>query len=640
MAALTDEQKKQVVQRWFDAVNSRDVAALDEITSPNLIDHSGLSSGHAPGADGHKRLVEQLHSTFDDWSSDIHDISVEGDRVTVVHSGRGYYPAQFQSLMGSAAADPEMRQISFDIVSTLRLDDEGKIAEHWAVEGPLGRKATPGPLTDDDRRRIALRWFDAVNSGDWQIVDDIVSPDLIDHTGLSDAHGGGSEGHKRLVGQLRAAFPDWASRIDDVTVEGDVVTISHSGGGTYPQALAPLMGSPPTDAEMKRIDFTIVSKVRIDDSGKIVEHWAEQTPLGRAGRAGEPPPTPSWPTPTPPTPTPTPAPTPGPPGGTGTPDQNKQYLENLVHQVIDAQLPDRANEYYAENVLNHDPVPGEAPGRAGIVELLKSVFEGFTEFRTTIEQQVAEADIAAHAWWQTFKHTGTYLGVPPTGKQVDVSGITIARIRSGKIVEQWESRDVVHLLQQLGAPVPVGPLEDGEGTPNVPGGGSDEALKAVALSYFYDVWDSGNVGLIDQVFAQDYKNNNPLPGQQPGVAGVRQFVNRFRRAFPDCAVSVDLQLAEEDRVVTRYTVRGTHRDTFQGVAATGRPIQVSGIAIHRIAGGRIAEAWGYWDQASLLVQLGAFQFPAVAGPGAGAPPPGQPGPGQPGPGQGGQPGWG
>jgi steroid delta-isomerase-like uncharacterized protein len=630
MAALTDEQKKQVVERWFDAVNNRDIAVLDDITSPYLVDHSGLSSGHAPGADGHKRLVEQLHTTFGDWSSDIHDISVEGDKVTVVHSGRGYYPAQFQSLMGGAAADPEMRQISFDIVSTLRIDDEGKIAEHWAVEGPLGRKATPGPLTDDDRKRIALRWFDAVNSGDWQIVDDIVSPNLVDHTGLSDAHGGGSEGHKRLVGQLRAAFPDWASRIDDVTVEGDIVTLRHSGGGTYPQALAPLMGSVPTDAEMKRIDFQIVSKVRIDDSGKIVEHWAEQTPLGRTGKAEG---APAWPTPTPPAPTPTPPP------GTGTSEQNKQYLENLVHQVIDAQAPDRASEYYAENVLNHDPVPGEAPGRAGIVALLESVFEGFTEFRTTIEQQVAEADIAAHAWWQTFKHTGPYLGVPPTGKQVDVSGITIARIRGGKIVEQWEARDVIHLLQQLGAPVPVGPLEDGEGTPQVPGGGPDaEALKAVALSYFYDVWDSGNVGLVDQLFAPDFTNNNPLLGQQPGVAGVRQFVNRFRRAFPDCAVSVDLQVAEADRVLTRYTVRGTHRDTFQGVPATGRPIEVSGIAIHRIAGGRIAEAWGYWDQATMLVQLGAFRFPDVAGGGGapGQPPPGQPGPA---PGQPGQPPW-
>src|SRR5256885_1418209 len=125
MAALTDEQKKQVVERWFDAVNNRDVAALDEITSPYLVDHSGLSSGHAPGADGHKRLVEQLHTTFGDWSSNIHDITVEGDKVTVVHSGSGYYPAQLQPLMGAAAADPEMRQISFDIVSTLRIDDEG-----------------------------------------------------------------------------------------------------------------------------------------------------------------------------------------------------------------------------------------------------------------------------------------------------------------------------------------------------------------------------------------------------------------------------------------------------------------------------------------------------------------------------------
>jgi steroid delta-isomerase-like uncharacterized protein len=203
-------------------------------------------------------------------------------------------------------------------------------------------------------------------------------------------------------------------------------------------------------------------------------------------------------------------------------------------------------------------------------------------------------------------------GPPPPPEPVQPGSQTTldigegAVVQTGSVVTTWNAGDGSTVaLRALVEPAAAG---GGGG-----GGGGGQDARDVVLSYFYDVWDSGNTGLVDQLFAPDFTNNNLLAGQQPGVVGVRQLVSRFRRAFPDCAVSVDLQLAEGDRVVTRYTVRGTHRDAFQGVPATGRSVQVSGIAIHRVAGGRIAEAWGYWDQASLLVQLGAFQFPNVGG---------------------------
>lgn len=192
--------------------------------------------------------------------------------------------------------------------------------------------------------------------------------------------------------------------------------------------------------------------------------------------------------------------------------------------------------------------------------------------------------------------------VPP-GSQTTLDIGEGAVVQTGSVISTWNAGDGdAVVLRALVEPAPAGG-----------GGGGGEDVRELVRSYFYDVWDGGDVGLVERLFAPDFANRSPLLGQQPGVAGIRQFVSRFRRAFPDCAVSVDLQLAESDRVVTRYTVRGTHRDTFQGVAATGRAIQVSGIAIHRVAGGRIAEAWGYWDQAALLVQLGAFRFPNVGG---------------------------
>src|SRR5438067_2343146 len=230
-------------------------------------------------------------------------------------------------------------------------------------------------LTDDDKRTIARRWFDAVNAGDEATLESLLAPNVVDHSGLNDGHGGGSDGHKQLVRQLRNAFPGWESKIDDLKVEGDRVTINHSGSGIYPSTFGSLMGRPPSGAEMRRIEFKIVSRIRIDDTEKIVEHWADQTPIGRSGCGGG--------EPTPPYP-----PSGGPPGtGTGTLEVNKLFLQNYVKNVIDGQNPSLAGYYFAENFYNHDRAPGEAAGLAGVTAFLQSIFAAFSGFQTTIEQQ-------------------------------------------------------------------------------------------------------------------------------------------------------------------------------------------------------------------------------------------------------------
>jgi predicted ester cyclase len=79
-----------------------------------------------------------------------------------------------------------------------------------------------------------------------------------------------------------------------------------------------------------------------------------------------------------------------------------------------------------------------------------------------------------------------------------------------------------------------------------------------------------------------------------GPEGIRRYVTAYRVAFPNLEVDVEDQLAEEDKVVTRWTVRGTHSGEFLGLAPTGDEVTVSGIEFDRIAGGRIDEAWvGY-----------------------------------------------
>lgn len=92
-----------------------------------------------------------------------------------------------------------------------------------------------------------------------------------------------------------------------------------------------------------------------------------------------------------------------------------------------------------------------------------------------------------------------------------------------------------------------------------------------------------------------------IPG---GPEDMRAALVAIRRGFPDIHVTIEDAFAEGDRVVVRNTWRGTHLGEFNGIAATGRPVEITGIVIWRIAGGLIAERWAVIDTLALLQQLG------------------------------------
>jgi steroid delta-isomerase-like uncharacterized protein len=78
----------------------------------------------------------------------------------------------------------------------------------------------------------------------------------------------------------------------------------------------------------------------------------------------------------------------------------------------------------------------------------------------------------------------------------------------------------------------------------------------------------------------------------------------FFDAFPDLNVTVEDEIAEGDKVVTRWTIRGTHKGDLEGMAPTGKQIVLQGITIHRIEGDKIVEEWERYDNLGLMQQLG------------------------------------
>jgi steroid delta-isomerase-like uncharacterized protein len=146
------------------------------------------------------------------------------------------------------------------------------------------------------------------------------------------------------------------------------------------------------------------------------------------------------------------------------------------------------------------------------------------------------------------------------------------------------------------------------------GGAADvSANKEIVRRLVDGVWQDRNLALIDELVAQDYVGHDPIqPEPIRGRDGFRQFVGMYQSAFHDATVTIDDQIAEGDRVMTRWTGRGTHTGELMGIAPTGKEVTVSGITVSRLAGGKIAEEWELMDALGMLVQLGAVPQPATA----------------------------
>jgi steroid delta-isomerase-like uncharacterized protein len=138
---------------------------------------------------------------------------------------------------------------------------------------------------------------------------------------------------------------------------------------------------------------------------------------------------------------------------------------------------------------------------------------------------------------------------------------------------------------------------------------SAEANKALVRRVYEEGLNQGNLAILDELLADDLADHSLFPGQ---ATGRESFTRRFtlvRTAFPDVTMTVEDAMAEGDKVICRWTLRGTHTGPFASLPATGRSVQISGINITRIAGGRIEEHWASFDHLGLLQQLGAFQPP-------------------------------
>lgn len=131
----------------------------------------------------------------------------------------------------------------------------------------------------------------------------------------------------------------------------------------------------------------------------------------------------------------------------------------------------------------------------------------------------------------------------------------------------------------------------------------------VVRQFIEEVLNQGKIDAAEKFFWEDMVEQVPLPGQGPGLDGLKNVLRGLRAAFPDMHWIIQEQISEGDRVLSRFEWTGTHRGTFLGVPATERPVTVWGMVIDRLEGGKIKDTRIIMDTLGLMMQLGVVQLP-------------------------------
>ena len=139
-----------------------------------------------------------------------------------------------------------------------------------------------------------------------------------------------------------------------------------------------------------------------------------------------------------------------------------------------------------------------------------------------------------------------------------------------------------------------------------------EDNKTIVRRIYSEIINRGNLALADTLVAPSYVYHGPGGLEMRGPEGFKQVVTMYRSAFPDLNLTIEDIVEAGDKVVTRWTGRGTHKGNLGSLAATGRTTTVTGILISRLSNGKLVEDHELFDEVGMLRQLGVTTIPAPA----------------------------
>lgn len=249
-------------------------------------------------------------------------------------------------------------------------------------------------------------------------------------------------------------------------------------------------------------------------------------------------------------------------------------------------------------------------------ERLRQNHAAFPDGVYSVEQVIANGDLAAVRWVFTGTLQAPYAGVEPAGQEVAVRGVHIHRIACGQIVETWNNGDGLGLLRQIGAlpPAPPSPrTPEHEATPQgaTPENGecvttTPEENAAIARRWTVDALDQHNLDVLDEIVFEGLIHHAGIFVDEIGRDALKADLQALLDGFPDIRFTADVIVTEGDHAAVRWTGSGTHDAEFLGIPPTGNAVVFSGINFYRLACGQIVEGWSEPDSLGLMRQLGVI----------------------------------
>ena len=141
---------------------------------------------------------------------------------------------------------------------------------------------------------------------------------------------------------------------------------------------------------------------------------------------------------------------------------------------------------------------------------------------------------------------------------------------------------------------------------------STEENKALARRELEEIFSAnGNLDAAEEIYAPHYISHQPAGGEDlRGPQAIKQFAAGMREAFPDLEITIEEQIAEGDKVLTRFRTRGTHQGELWGIPPTGKEVEITNMSMSRMEGGRMAEEWPAPDRLGMMQQLGVIGQPS------------------------------
>ncbi len=129
--------------------------------------------------------------------------------------------------------------------------------------------------------------------------------------------------------------------------------------------------------------------------------------------------------------------------------RNPEMLARLFAEIMNGHDAQRFSELVAEDYVNHNPFVEQ--GRAGVIKFMGAWFHGIPDTQVTVEDVLVSGSSVVGRYSYRGHHTGPFMGIPPSGAEVNMRSIDIWRVRDGLFVEHWDELNTLELFQQIGA---------------------------------------------------------------------------------------------------------------------------------------------------------------------------------------------